>query len=181
MILNIFIAKLQKYKENIIVRNSLYGAIQFFAPTLLLLIFTPIFIQRMGTTQYGLWMLATSTLGLMGIAEFGLGTTIAKFVAEFSSTNDNKALSTIISWGLISYVLLGAIFIVPLYVFSPRLATIFKPSETVSIEQIGDIVRIMSLGFIPLLLRNGAMSILKDCKNSKPRFFLQLGTKLVAM
>ena len=140
-------------------RNSFYGVIQFVVPTLLLLGFTPVLIHKMGTEQYGLWMLATSTLGLMGIAEFGLNTAISKFVAEFVGSRDTGALSTAVSAGLVAYVLLGFGLIVPLYFFSPALAGILKPSQAISSEQIGIVIRIMSLGFIPLLLRSGALAI----------------------
>jgi O-antigen/teichoic acid export membrane protein len=151
--------KFEKYKENKIIRNSFYGVIQFIVPTLLLLIFTPVLIHKMGTEQYGLWILATSALGLMGIAEFGLNTAISKFVAEFAGIKDTFALSAIVSGGLVAYILLGVGLIVPLYVFSPALAGVFKSSQAVSTEQIGLVIRIMSLGFIPLLLRSGAMAI----------------------
>lgn len=149
----------EKYKGNKVVRNSFYGVIQFVLPTMLLLVFTPVFIHKMGIENYGLWMLATSALGLMGMAEFGLNTAISKFVAEFVGIKDTVTLSAIVSAGLVAYILLGFGLIVPLYVFSPALAGIFRPSQAVSTEQIGLAIRIMSLGFIPLLLRSGAMAI----------------------
>ena len=157
--LNTLPVQFKKFKENRVVRNSLYSVIQFGVPTLLLLGVTPILIHKMGTENYGLWMLATSVLGLMGIAEFGLNTAISKFVSEFVGSGDTDQLSAVISAGLVTYLLLGLGLIVPLYVFSPALAGIFKPSEAISVEQIGLVIRIMSLGFIPLLLRSGALAI----------------------
>ena len=148
-----------RYKGNKVARNSFFGVIQLIIPTLLLLIFTPIFIHKMGTEQYGLWMLATSALGLMSIAEFGLNTAISKFVAEFVESKDTIALSSVLSAGLCAYFFLGFGLILPLYIFSPVLAGIFKSSQTVSTEQIGLVIHIVSLGFIPLLLRSGAMAI----------------------
>lgn len=153
------VVQFERYKENRVLRNSFYGVVQFAVPTLLLLGFTPVFIHKMGTEQYGLWMLATSALGLMGIAEFGLNTAISKFMAEFVESGNTDALSAVVSAGLIAYILLGFGLVVPLYIFSPALAGIFKPSQSISVEQIGIVIRIMSLGFVPLLLRSGAMSI----------------------
>lgn len=153
------VVQFRKFKENRVIRNSFYGAIQFIVPLLLLLGLTPVFIHKMGTENYGLWMVATSALGLMGIAEFGLNTAISKFVAEFVESRNTDALSAVVSTGMAAYILLGIVLIVPLYIFSPALAGIFKPSEAISEEQIGAVIRIMSLGFIPLLLRSGAMAI----------------------
>ena len=104
-------------------------------------------------------MLATSALGLMSIAEFGLNTAVSKFVAEYVSSEDTNALSVVVSSGLIAYILLGVGLIIPLYIYSPALAGILKPSESLSAEQIELVIRIMSLGFIPLLLRSGAIAI----------------------
>ena len=157
--LGTLVIQLERYKENKVIRNSFYGVVQFILPAVFLLVFTPFFILKMGTARYGLWMLATSALGLMGIAEFGLNTMVSKFVAEFVETKDTVALSEVVSIGLIAYLLLGFGLIVPLYVFSPSLAGIFKPSEAVSVDEIGLVIRIISLGFIPLLLRSGAMAI----------------------
>ena len=141
------------------VSNSFYGGIQFVVTSLLLLVLTPVFIHKMGIENYGLWMLAISMLGLMGIAEFGLNTAISKFVAEFVGSGDNDALSKVVSAGLVAYILLGLGLIIPLYIFSPALAGIFMPSEAISVEQIRLVIRIMSLGFIPLLFRSGALAI----------------------
>jgi O-antigen/teichoic acid export membrane protein len=149
----------RKYRENRVARNSFYSVIQFFIPTLFLLGVTPVLVHRMGIESYGLWMLATSALGLMSIAEFGLNTAISKFVAEFVGSGDSNALSIVVSGGLVAYALLGAGFIVPLYLYSPALAGIFKPSEALNAEQIGSVIRTMSLGFVPLLFRSGAMAI----------------------
>lgn len=141
-------------------RNSFYSVIQFVIPTLLLLGLTPVLIHRMGIENYGLWMLATSVLGLMGVAEFGLNTAISKFVAEFVGNRDTNALSQVVSGSLVAYVLLGLGLIFPLYANFPALAGIFEPSETLSSDQIGSVIRLASFGFLPLLFRSGAMAIL---------------------
>ena len=157
--LETFVAQVKKYQENRVARNSFYSVIQFIVPTLFLLGVTPVLIHRMGTENYGLWMLAISALGLMSIAEFGLNTAISKFVAEFVGSGDTKALSMVVSGGLVAYVLLGVGLVIPFYAYSPALAGMFKPSEALSAEQIGSVIRIISLGFIPLLFRSGAMAI----------------------
>lgn len=169
----------EKYKQNKVVRNSFYGVIQFVVSTLLLLGFTPVFIHKMGTEQYGLWMLATSVLGLMVVGDFGLNTAISKFVAEFVESGNIDLLSTVVSVGLIAYILLGFGLIIPLYVFSPTLAGIFKASETVSVEQIGFVIRIIFLGFIPLLLRSGAVAVLVGLQRFKVLVIVMVGSQIL--
>ncbi|MBN2117229.1 MAG: oligosaccharide flippase family protein [Anaerolineales bacterium] len=157
--LEAFVVQFRKYKEDRVARNSFYSVVQFIVPTLLLLGVTPILIRYMGTGHYGLWMLATSALGLMSIAEFGLNTAIAKFIAEYMASKDTNALAIVVSGGFIAYVLLGTVLVIPLYVYSPALAEVFKSSETLSTAQIGSVIKIISLGLAPLLLRSYAMAI----------------------
>ncbi|MBP6179300.1 MAG: oligosaccharide flippase family protein [Anaerolineales bacterium] len=152
-------AQLIKYKKNRVIRNSFYGFIQFVIPSILLLVTTPILIHRMGADAYGLWMLATTALGLMGIVDFGLSTSISKFVAEFVGSGDTDALSVLVLGGLSVYILLGGGLIIPLYYYAPTFSQIFKPSETISAEQIGQVIRIMSFGFLPLMVRTGALAV----------------------
>lgn len=166
---------MKKYNNNKVVRNSLYGVIQFVLPTLLLLGFTPVFINTMGTESYGLWMVATSALGLMGIAEFGINTAISKYVAEYAGSSNTNALSAIVTVGFVFQFLIGFGLIGPLYVFSPALAGILKPTEASSIEQIGRVIQIMSLGFIPLLLRSGALAIPIGLQRFKTPLIVNVG------
>jgi O-antigen/teichoic acid export membrane protein len=104
-------------------------------------------------------MLATSALGLMSIAELGLNTAISKFIAEYVSRGETQALSALVSGGLVMYGLLGVVLIVPFYVYSPAIAGLFKPSEALSAQQIASVIRLISLGFVPLLFRSGATAV----------------------
>jgi O-antigen/teichoic acid export membrane protein len=170
----------RKYQENRIARNSFYSVIQFVIPTLFLLGVTPVLIYRMGTESYGLWMLATSALGLMSIAEFGLNTAISKYVAEYVGSGETKALSAVLSGGLSAYVLLGVVLIVPLYIYSPALAGLFQPSQALNTEQIGSVIRIITLGFIPLLFRSGAMAVPVGLQRFEIPVFITTGYQVLS-
>lgn len=175
-----WISWFSRYKGNTIIRNSTYGGLQFFVSTLLLLIFTPLLLKTMGTTGYGLWTLANSTLGLIGIAEFGFGTAVAKFTSEFADGKNSDALSTVVWTSILAYLILGITLIVPLYIFSPNLAEIFKPSDTVTHSQIVSVMQIMSLGFIPLLFRSGASSIPIGLQRFEIPMWLALGYQIAS-
>jgi O-antigen/teichoic acid export membrane protein len=134
----------------------------------------------MGIENYGLWMLATSVLGLMGVAEFGLNTAISKFVAEFVDNRDTDALSQVVSGSLVAYVLLGLGLILPLYAYFPALAGIFEPSETLSLDQIGSVIRLASFGFMPLLFRSGAMAILVGFQRFEFPVIITIGHQILS-
>ncbi len=174
-ILDTYIGQVKKYNNNQVVRNSMYGVIQFVLPTLLLLGFTPIFIRTMGTESYGLWMVATSALGLMGIAEFGINTAISKYIAEYAGSSNTNALSGIVTVGFVTQFIVGFGLLGPLFVYSPALAGILKSTEASSIEEIRRVIQIMSLGFIPLLLRSGALAIPIGLQRFKTPLLVNVG------
>ena len=75
-------------KNNRVVQNSLYSGIGFAFPFLMMLLFTPSLLQKMGTEGYGLWSVAVSALSMMGVLEFGLGLAISKYIAEYDANDD---------------------------------------------------------------------------------------------
>ncbi len=157
--INCILQKIKKYCRNAVIRNSFFNVVQFLLPTILLLVFTPFFVHKMGTENYGLWMIANSALGLMGIVDIGLNTAISKFVAESVESSNPNNLSAIVTGGFIAYILVGIGLSIPLYIYSPALAAIFKSTESVSVAQIADVIRIISLGFLPMVIRSGAVAI----------------------
>lgn len=112
----------------------------------------------MGAEKYGLWTVATSALGLMGVAEFGLNTAISKFLAE-SSASRPAEVSPVIFAGLLGYLALGLGLTLPFFFFAPASASFFHPSTTLQQLEIERVIRITALGFFPLVLRSGAQAV----------------------
>jgi O-antigen/teichoic acid export membrane protein len=61
---------------------------------------TPYFIRTLGAEDYGLWVLAFSLVGFLGLLDLGFGTGVVKYVAEYRGTGDverrNQVLSTVL-------------------------------------------------------------------------------------
>lgn len=47
------------------------------------LLLTPLIISRLGTTEYGIFMLANSVIAWLGITDFGLGATVTRYVVSY--------------------------------------------------------------------------------------------------
>ncbi|GAB4501666.1 MAG: hypothetical protein Fur0035_12090 [Anaerolineales bacterium] len=112
----------------------------------------------MGAEKYGLWTVATSALGLMGVAEFGLNTAISKFLAEASARRPAE-ISAVVFAGLLGYCALGLGLTLPFFFFAPAGARFFHPSNAFNQTDIELVIRITSLGFFPLVLRSGAQAV----------------------
>ena len=152
--------------HDLVIINSVYNVLGFGIPLLLMLIFTPVLINRLGSEGYGLWVIATSALGLMGVFEFGLGAALAKYVSEYKATGNIQGISASATGGIAFNLLLGLLFMVPMFVFAPEFASLF-PSSQISNSQVEIAIRLASLGFLPMMLKNVSLSIPKGLQNFK--------------
>ena len=146
--------------RNRVVKNSLYSAIGFVLPAFTMLLFTPLLVRRMGNEGYGLWNVAISSLGLMGVFEFGLGPAIIKYVAACSSSQDLDGLSAVTTIGFVLNIVIGVLLTFPLYLLAPRIAQFFQNSNIAS-DQIERAIRLASFGFIPFLLKSSGLAVPK--------------------
>lgn len=55
---------------------------------LLLIIATPIYLQRLGAEQYGVWVLINSIIASIGVLNAGLGDTTIKFISKYRATEN---------------------------------------------------------------------------------------------
>lgn len=141
-----------------LVRNTLYSGLKFVVPTFLMLIFTPLLVHQMGTANYGLWTISISIVGVIGVAEFGLGIAIAKYLAEYVSINDDEGISVVITLGFSVFLVIGIFVTVPLYFFAPLIAQWFS-SSSIHISDVESVVKVSSFGLFPLMLRSGGMAV----------------------
>jgi O-antigen/teichoic acid export membrane protein len=63
-----------------------------------------------------------------------------------------------VSIGFIAYVTVAAVLTVPLFVASPHLASLFV-SPGVTTGEVADVLRLVSLGLLPLLLMSGGLAV----------------------
>ncbi|WP_226667505.1 lipopolysaccharide biosynthesis protein [Metabacillus litoralis] len=66
------------------------------------IIYTPIMLRLLGQSEYGLFMLSNSVIGLLGIINFGLGSTVVRYSSKYRAMNDKKG----------EYALYGLFFLI---------------------------------------------------------------------
>lgn len=152
------LAYLRDLRRSRLAKNSLYNFTGLVAQSLLLLISTPILIWRLGPEQYGLYMIASALLGSMGIFDMGLGVGIVKFVAEYTTKQDQQGLSSTVLGALMFYLGVGIFLSLPIYYLGPKLILLLKMSPSLAGES-ERAVRLVALGFLPILLVNGGMAV----------------------
>lgn len=72
-------------------------------------VFMPLLIGRFGLDDYGLFLLAGSLSGYLGLLDLGVGTSLIKFVAEHRAKHDEAGLGSTVSTALLFYLIIGVV------------------------------------------------------------------------
>jgi O-antigen/teichoic acid export membrane protein len=141
-------------------KNSLFSATGYAVQVLVILVFTPPLLHRMGASNFGLWMLSTAFLGLVGVFDLGLGTTVAKYIAEYHQRGDVDRLSATATMGFLIYLSIGLLLALPIFLLAPQVASLFGDGRADAPRDVIEaIVRLAALSFVPLLLKNAGLAV----------------------
>jgi O-antigen/teichoic acid export membrane protein len=90
---------------------------------------SPFILHRLGDEAFGIWVLIFSLTGYYGVFDFGIRSSIVKYVAEFQATGDRERLNKIINTAFLTYsgvaivlfavVGTGSLFLGSVFHFSP--------------------------------------------------------------
>ncbi len=81
---------------------------------------TPFILDRLGATQYGLWVLVASFLAYGTLLDLGVNEAVVKYVAEHRAKGDSDAASSLIATTLWIYAAIGlGVFVVGFVLAAP--------------------------------------------------------------
>ena len=109
-----------------IVVNTLANGVAQFAAMLSALVFMPFLIRGFGTTDYGLYLLASSVVGYAGLLDFGVGTSLVKLTAEAAARDDRERLGRLTSSTLAFYTTVGIVIAVIMVALAFNTGSLFK-------------------------------------------------------
>lgn len=75
---------------------------------------TPFFINELGSTHYGLWLLILSILGWFNVVDLGFPQAIQRQIVQALELNDKKRVNVIFSTGLVLFTVLGGFSVLTL-------------------------------------------------------------------
>lgn len=136
---------------------------------------SPFILHHLGDDAYGLWLLIFSLTGYYGIFDFGIRSSLIRYVSKFQATGDRDELARLINTSLFTYSCLGLIMMIPTVLGSFYVDRIFKVPPTFLGEarilffMVG---AALALGF-PLGISGGILEGLQ-------RFYLMNWTNIVA-
>ena len=86
-----------------VVRNTLFNAAGRFWGLAVAFFLTPYIIHTIGVERYGVWALVGVITSYFGLLDFGVGTSIVKFVSEYDSKEEPLALNCVIHMSFVFY------------------------------------------------------------------------------
>src|SRR2546425_9354026 len=91
---------------------------------------SPFILHKLGDDAFGLWVLIFSLTGYYGLFDFGIRSSIVRYVARFRATRDEQELNELINTSLFSYSCVGLGLLVLTVVGSWYINSIFHIPAT---------------------------------------------------
>lgn len=113
-------------------RNTLVNGLANASSALVTIALTPFLLHRLGTEQYGVWLLALSltfSSGYLALADLGLSQAGVKFIAEARATGANETINEIASTMAMVFTVVGAITGVVLTLLAPLAVRVFGVTD----------------------------------------------------
>lgn len=134
-------------------RNTLYNAAGRLWDAASGLVLTAYILEdRVSMTAWGLWALVNIFTGYMGLLDFGIGSSFAKYIAEHAARNEDDEMSEVVSTGFIFYLLFGGAVIA---VGWPCIDLLVNLLSYIGPDRAGDFARPEYSGDVRFLLRGG--------------------------
>ncbi|MEO6456994.1 MAG: flippase [Chloroflexia bacterium] len=73
------------------------------------ILLTPVIISNMGTDMYGLWVLVVAIQGLGGLLDFGVTTSVVKYVAEHHARDEIDEINRVVSTSFFLHLFIGVL------------------------------------------------------------------------
>jgi O-antigen/teichoic acid export membrane protein len=73
---------------------------------------SPFILHRLGDAAFGIWVLIFSLTGYYGIFDFGIRSSIIRYVSKYTATNDLNEVSGLINTALFTYSCVGVLSLV---------------------------------------------------------------------
>ena len=96
-------------QKRLLARNTIYNAVAQVAQMASAFVFMPFLIRLFGASNYGVFLLAGSVTGYLGLLDLGVGASLTKRVAEFRAREAERELDAVISSALLFYAVVGLI------------------------------------------------------------------------
>lgn len=113
-------------------RSGVYlSYINLLLGSLIPMFYTPVMLDILGEAEHGLYSLANSVVGYLGLLSFGFGSTILRYLSKYRAENDKAAVQRTFGFFLILYSVLAALVMLSGWVIAENAELIFHRNLSV--------------------------------------------------
>jgi O-antigen/teichoic acid export membrane protein/GT2 family glycosyltransferase len=123
------------------IKNTYYHllsqALNFLSP----LILTPVIIAKIGSVDFGIYVLILGFIGTFGLLDISLSSSFVKFIAEHYNKNEKDNLISVINTGFLFYFIFSGLIVIIAFTFSDTLISLVNiPPEKIPLAETALIV-----------------------------------------
>jgi O-antigen/teichoic acid export membrane protein len=74
---------------------------------------SPFILHHLGDEAFGLWLLIFSLTGYYGIFDFGIRSSLVRYVSKFQATGEKDQLAKLVNTSLFTYTCVGLLLVIP--------------------------------------------------------------------
>ena len=111
--------------------GAMLSYLSLFLGTIIQILYTPIMLRLLGKSEYGLYILANSVIGYLGVLDFGLGNAIVRYTAKYRALNDKDGEYNLNGMLIIVYSIIAIVVIVAGVIIVNNTDNIFSSSLSV--------------------------------------------------
>lgn len=117
-----------------IVRNTIYNSIGRIWQMLVLLLLTPYILHKLGVQVFAVWSLVFVVANCLGLLDFGVRTSFAKYIAEYHTKKDQEAINAVVNCGLLFYLGLSILIVGLTVVLRSHIISLLKIPTSIYAE-----------------------------------------------
>jgi O-antigen/teichoic acid export membrane protein len=103
---------MRKLERNQIIKNVGSSWFALGVNILVGIFLSPFILHRLGDAAFGIWVLIFSVTGYYGIFDFGIRSSIIRYVSKYTATRDVDEVSRLINTAMFTYTCVGALSLV---------------------------------------------------------------------
>jgi len=130
--------------------NAMMSVLQFLVLGAVFFVLYRFLLRTIGAEQFGIWSIVLATASVTHLANFGLSSSVVKFVAKYISRGEKETVSDLIQTAAISVCLLVGIMLLVGYLFASWILRVIIPEHNLQ----------MALSLLPFALLSLWLSVL---------------------
>ena len=123
--------------------GSILSYVQMAANVVINLLFTPIMLHLLGTSEYGLYNTVSSTISMLSILSLGFNSSYIRYYAKYKAAKDEESISKLNGLFLMIFVVIGIVALLCGMFLSFNLDIVFKDGLTAKEYEIARVLMLL--------------------------------------